>query len=224
MLAVCPPTNPRRNSWLQSFHRRPNCLRHCQRARAWQKPGQAVNYYYNGSEQSSRTSNVERRTLNLEPFRRGKVIPSHPKPPQGHILAYTRHRLRSTKPPQSHPKATTKPYTRHRLWSTKAPQSHPHATPKPPQSHPKATPRLPQGSTKATPARAKAEIRNPRSEGNPKTEGRKKLLPMGWRPAGAIPGSDFGFRASFGLRLSVFGFPSWQPLSALNPPCSKAAR
>ena len=32
VLPVCPPTNPPRNASLQSVHRRPNCLRHCQRA------------------------------------------------------------------------------------------------------------------------------------------------------------------------------------------------
>src|ERR1035441_5967244 len=125
---------------------------------------------------------------------------------------------------QSHHKAIYSAYTKHRLWSTKAPQSHPKAIFMRPQGYPKAPPRLHQGSTKATPARAKAEIRNPRSEGNPKTESRKKLLPVGWRPAGAVPGSYCGFRVSFGLRISVFGFPSWQPLSSLNQPCSKAAR
>src|ERR1035438_8004292 len=50
---------------------------------------------------------------------------------------------------QSHPKATPRPYTRHRLRSTKPPQGHPKATPRPPQGYPKATPRLPQGYPEA---------------------------------------------------------------------------
>jgi len=44
----------------------------------------------------------------------------------------------------------------------------------------------------------KSEIRNPKSERNPKVEGR-----IG---NGRALSSDFGFRASFGLRISGFGF------------------
>jgi len=47
---------------------------------------------------------------------------------------------------------------------------------------------------------------------------------MGWRLAGAVPGSDFGFRASFGLRISVFGFHVRPPPSTFTLPCSKATR
>ena len=54
------------------------------------------------------------------------------------------------------------------------------------QSHPKATPKRQQSANKATPDRAKSEVRGPKSEGNPKTEGRKKLLTMGWLSAGAV--------------------------------------
>src|ERR1039457_6205592 len=54
----------------------------------------------------------------------GKPMPSHHK---AIYWAYTRHRLRSTKPHQGHTKATPRPH-----------QSHTKATPKPHQSHTKA--------------------------------------------------------------------------------------
>ncbi len=46
---------------------------------------------------------------------------------------------------------------------------------------------------------------------------------MGGRRAGADPGSDFGFRASFGSRISAFGFQARQPYSTFQQQCSKAA-
>jgi len=53
--------------------------------------------------------------------------------------------------------------------------------------------------------RMKAEIRNPKSEGNPKSESRKPNL--------RCPRfSDFGIRISFGFRISDFGF-QFAPLS-----------
>jgi hypothetical protein len=58
---------------------------------------------------------------------------------------------RPGKATQSHTKAIYEAYTRHRLRSTKPHQGHTTATPRLPQGHPKATPRLPQGYTKATP-------------------------------------------------------------------------
>jgi hypothetical protein len=45
-------------------------------------------------------------------------------------------------------------------------------------------------------AHLKSEGRNPKAERRPKAEGRN-LEPLN---------SDFGFRASFGLRISAFGF------------------
>jgi hypothetical protein len=56
-----------------------------------------------------------------------------------------------SKPPQGHPKATTKPSTVEYRATPRLPQGHPKATPRPPQGYPKATPRLPQGHPKATP-------------------------------------------------------------------------
>jgi len=47
----------------------------------------------------------------------------------------------------------------------------------------------------------KSELRNSRSERNPKLEIRRPDA-----PAPAVPCSDFGFRTSFGVRPSVFGF------------------
>jgi hypothetical protein len=90
------------------------------------------------------------------------------------------------KPPQGHPKATPRP-----------PQGHPKATPRLPQGYPKAPPKPPSGDPQAIPVRGNSEIRRPKSEGNPKPEVRKKLLPVGMLPSGAGPGADFGFRASF---------------------------
>src|ERR1039458_333534 len=55
------------------------------------------------------------------------------------MLLGTRHRLRSTKPPQSHLRATSKPVDRHRIGTPKPPQSHPKAPPKPHQCDPNAT-------------------------------------------------------------------------------------
>ena len=102
-----------------------------------------------------------------------------------HNLESSRPTRWGRKPHQCDPKATPKPYTRHILGSTE-----------PPQSHTKAPRKLQQSANKATPARAKSEIRGPKSEGNPKTEARKKLLAMGGLHAGAVPGSDFGSRIS----------------------------
>jgi hypothetical protein len=44
----------------------------------------------------------------------------------------------------------------------------------------------------------KSEIRNPKSEGNPKSEYRIAII---------ATVSDFGIRLSFGFRISAFGFP-----------------
>ena len=81
----------------------------------------------------------------------------------------------------------------------------------------------PSCAAKATPVQAKSEIRGPKSEGNPKTEGRKELLPMGGLHASAVPGSDLGLRASFGFRVSVLGFHVRRPLPTFHQPCAKAA-
>jgi hypothetical protein len=56
---------------------------------------------------------------------------------------------------------------------------------------------------------AKPEIRIPKSEGNPKSEIRKDASQH-------IGASDFGFRASFGFRISDFGFKP-----ALLSPCRR---
>ena len=67
---------------------------------------------------------------------------------------------------------------------------------------------------------------NPKSQaeiqGNP-TRNPKKLLPMGGRPAGAVPGSDF-IRAFFGIRISASDFSTKAALNdewlqaTLRPP------
>ena len=48
----------------------------------------------------------------------------------------------------------------------------------------------------------KSETRNPKSEGSPKSEIRVAELCA----SGKCQPSDFGFRISFGLRISAFGF------------------
>src|ERR1035438_9766710 len=58
---------------------------------------------------------------------------------------------RPGKATQSHFKATTKPYTRHRLRRTEPPQSHPKATPRLHQGSTKATPKPHQGHIRAIP-------------------------------------------------------------------------
>src|SRR5215471_8567976 len=54
-----------------------------------------------------------------------------------------------------------------------------------------------------------SEIRNPKSERNPKAEDRRakgREFPDCESFAARIAFSDFGFRASFGFRISDFGF------------------
>jgi hypothetical protein len=51
----------------------------------------------------------------------------------------------------------------------------------------------------------KSEDRNPRRERRPKPEIREWLDPVVCYSVGMAMDSDFGFRASFGLRSSVFG-------------------
>ena len=53
----------------------------------------------------------------------------------------------------------------------------------------------------------KSEIRNPKAETNPKPERRSD---------GGAWNSDFGFRSSFGFRISVFGFCLLLLLSPLH--------
>jgi len=60
---------------------------------------------------------------------------------------------------------------------------------------------------------AKAEIRNPKAEGNPKPESRR--VPHRWCVAGR--NSDFGLRASFGPRISAFGFSRKLVRPQINP-------
>src|ERR1039458_9772724 len=66
-------------------------------------------------------------------------------------VSRTLERFRRGEAPQSHPKATTRPYTRHRLRSTEPPQGSTKAPPRLHQGSTKAPPRLHQGSTKAPP-------------------------------------------------------------------------
>src|ERR1035437_10275302 len=67
-------------------------------------------------------------------------------------------RERPGKATQSHLKAIYKAYTRHRLRSTEPPQSPPKATPKPPQSHIKATTKPHQSHIKATHMRPTSQV------------------------------------------------------------------
>ena len=77
-------------------------------------------------------------------------------------------------------------------------QSYFNATLMRPQSYPKAPTKPPSCDPQAIPGWAKSEIRRPKTEGNPKPEGRKKLFPTGMLPYGEAPGSDSGFWAFFG--------------------------
>src|ERR1035437_643120 len=166
----------------------------------------------------SGTSNIERRTSNIQSRKAGQ---SHPKPPHSHMVGIYAG-------VQSPPKATPKP-----------PPSHTKATPKPHQGYTKATPKPPQSQGKAKAGcsrwwcmgcfqgrraeRSKSETRRPKAERNPKSEGRIHSHPSGVAVHRLKPFSDFGFRPSFGSRVSAFGFKGCQPCAPLNRPDTSAA-
>jgi hypothetical protein len=134
---------------------------------------------------------------------------------------------------QSHPKATP----RRPQGSTKAPprlhQGSTKAPPKPHQGSTKAPPRLHQGSTKATPrllgpVHVKPEIRRPKAERNPKSEGPKTQLAQ--RRGGPLDQAILAFRVSAFFRVSGFGLRvsapralfSLQPAALRSPALSVA--
>jgi len=63
-----------------------------------------------------------------------------------------------------------------------------------------------QGCSNVGPGRSKPEIRRPKAERNPKAEVRIDSHPGGAAASRLRPFSEFGFRPSFGLRPSAFGF------------------
>src|ERR1035441_1276996 len=69
----------------------------------------------------------------------------------------------------------------------------------------------------------KSEARSPKAEGNPRSEGRIQSRLCAVTTLRFKPSSDFGFRASFGLRSSAFGSTGCSPHSPVNQPDSCAA-
>ena len=79
-----------------------------------------------------------------------------------------------------------------------------------PEIRKKSEGRSPKGASSATPAAAPARRTHAavsRSRPRPPQHADRDRCPL-WRYCGGWTGSDFGFRASFGFRVSAFGFPS----------------
>jgi hypothetical protein len=61
--------------------------------------------------------------------------------------------------------------------------------------------------------------RKPKSERNPKSEApcrAAKIFQLGCRETNPAAASNFGFRASFGIRISAFGFIGRFPVACSN--------
>src|ERR1039458_6793010 len=81
-----------------------------------------------------------------------------------------------------------------------------------------------QGGSKIWPVLSKPEFRRRKAEGNPKTEGRVQSHYSGAQAHRIKPYSDLGFRPSFGLRISVFGFQGCGICFPANRPSSPAVK